>query len=61
MSAGSAEFDVDQPTTLEELVAQADRAMYIVKQKRQKRPPVKKTVKQQAELDLAYGSDKIAS
>jgi diguanylate cyclase (GGDEF)-like protein len=61
MSAGSAEFDPDQPTTLEELVAQADRAMYAEKQKRQKRPSAKGTVKQQAELDLAYGSNKIAS
>jgi diguanylate cyclase (GGDEF)-like protein len=61
MSAGSAEFDTDQPTTLEELVAQADRAMYAEKQKRQKRPPPRKPVKQQAELDLAYGSGKIAS
>jgi diguanylate cyclase (GGDEF)-like protein len=62
MSAGSAEFDPDQPATLEELVAQADRAMYAAKQKRQKRPPGKGSVKQQAqaELDLAYGSDKIA-
>ena len=62
MSAGSAEFDPEQPTTLEELVAQADRAMYAAKQKRQKRPPAKGSVKQQAqsELDLAYGSDKIA-
>jgi diguanylate cyclase (GGDEF)-like protein len=61
MSAGSAEFDPDQPTTLEELVAQADRSMYLEKQKRQKRPPAKGPVKQQAELDLAYGSDKFAS
>jgi diguanylate cyclase (GGDEF)-like protein len=61
MSAGSAEFDTDQPTTLEELVAQADRAMYAEKQKRQKRLPAKKPTKQQAELDLAYGSGKIAS
>ena len=61
MSAGSAEFDPDQPTTLEELVAQADRAMYTEKQKRQKRPPAKGAVKQQTELNLAYGSDKIAS
>ncbi len=62
MSAGSAEFDPDQPTALEELVAQADRAMYATKQKRQKRSPAKGSVKQQeqAELDLAYGSDKIA-
>ncbi|HUJ89138.1 MAG TPA: GGDEF domain-containing protein, partial [Syntrophorhabdales bacterium] len=41
MSAGSAEFDPDQPATLEELVAQADRAMYAEKQRRQKRPPAK--------------------
>ena len=41
MSAGSAEFDADQPTTLEELVAQADRAMYSEKQERQKRPRLK--------------------
>jgi diguanylate cyclase (GGDEF)-like protein len=60
MSAGSAEFDPDQPTTLEELVAQADRAMYAAKQERQKRPPVRKAARQQAELDLAYGSDKLA-
>jgi diguanylate cyclase (GGDEF)-like protein len=60
MSAGSAEFDPSQPATLEELVAQADRAMYTEKQKRQKRPPAKGAVKQ-AELNLAYRSDKIAS
>ncbi len=60
MSAGSAEFDIDQPTTLEELVAQADRAMYAEKQKRQKRSPAKTPASQQAELDLAYGSGKIA-
>jgi diguanylate cyclase (GGDEF)-like protein len=61
MSAGSAEFDPSQPATLEELGAQADRAMYTEKQKRQKRPPAKGAVKQQAELNLAYRSDKIAS
>ncbi len=60
MSAGAAEFDPDQPTTLEELVARADRSMYLEKQKRQKRPASKGPVRQQAELDLAYGSDKIA-
>jgi diguanylate cyclase (GGDEF)-like protein len=60
MSAGSAEFDPDQPNTLEGLVAQADQAMYAAKQGRQKRPPAKKAVRQQAELDLAYGSDKLA-
>ena len=60
MSAGSAEFDPDQPTTLEGLVAQADREMYTEKQKRQKRTPAKGAVKQ-AELDLAYVTGKIAS
>ena len=61
MSAGSAEFDPGQPTTLEELVAQADRAMYAEKQKRQRRHSSKTPANQQAALDLAYGSDKIAS
>jgi diguanylate cyclase (GGDEF)-like protein len=61
MSAGSAEFDPDQPTTLEELAAEADRAMYAVKQARQKRPRKGTVSEQQAELDLAYRSGKIAS
>ncbi len=61
MSAGAAEFDPDQPTTLEEIVAQADNAMYAEKQKRQKRAASKKPLKKQAELDLAYGSENIAS
>jgi len=60
MSSGSAEFNPDNPVTLEELIRQADRAMYAEKQTRQKRP-LKKDVRQQAELGLAYGSSKIAS
>lgn len=60
MSSGSAEFNPNNPVTLEELIRQADRAMYAEKQARQKRP-LKKEVRQQAELGLAYGSSKIAS
>jgi len=60
MSSGSAEFNPDNPVTLEELIRQADRAMYAEKQARQKRP-LKRDVRQQAELGLAYGSNKIAS
>jgi diguanylate cyclase (GGDEF)-like protein len=60
MSTGAAEFNPDHPAALEELISQADRAMYTEKQARQKRP-VKKEVRQQAELDLAFGSSKIAS
>jgi diguanylate cyclase (GGDEF)-like protein len=60
MSSGSAEFNPDNPVTLEELIRQADRAMYAEKQARQKRP-LKKEARQQAELGLAYGSNKISS
>ncbi|MBP1732024.1 MAG: diguanylate cyclase [Deltaproteobacteria bacterium] len=60
MSTGSAEFNPDHAVDLEELISQADRAMYTEKQARQKRP-VKKEIRQQAELDLAFGSSKIAS
>jgi diguanylate cyclase (GGDEF)-like protein len=59
MSTGSAEFNPDHPVALEELISQADRAMYTEKQARQTRP-VKKGVRQQAELGLAFGSSKIA-
>ena len=47
--------------TLEELAAEADRAMYAAKQARQKRPRKGTVTEQQAELDLAYRSGKIAS
>jgi diguanylate cyclase (GGDEF)-like protein len=60
MSAGSTEFDPGEPTSLEELISRADRVMYAQKQSRQKRP-IKKEVRKQAELELAYGSQKAAS
>jgi len=60
MSAGSTEFDPDEPVSLEELISGADRIMYTQKQSRQKRP-IKKEVRKQAELDFAYGSQKAAS
>ncbi|MEO0249590.1 MAG: GGDEF domain-containing protein [candidate division WOR-3 bacterium] len=60
MSAGSAEFDPGEPLSLEELISTADRIMYTQKQSRQKRP-IKKEVRNQAELDFAYGSQKAAS
>jgi len=60
MSAGSTEFDPDEPVSLEELISRADRIMYTQKQSRQKRP-IKKEVREQSELDFAYGSQKAAS
>ena len=60
MSAGSTEFDPDEPVSLEELISGADRIMYTQKQSRQKRP-IKEEVRKQAELDFAYGSQKAAS
>ena len=61
MSAGSAEFDPDQPTPWRNWSPRQIGQCNGEKQKRQKRPSAKGPVKQQAELDLAYGSDKIAS
>ena len=60
MSAGSAEFDPDEPASLDELIRRADRVMYAHKQTKQKRP-AKRGLPWQAELDLAYGSQKAAS
>ncbi len=58
MSAGAAEYNPEQPASLEELVAVADRAMYTQKQGRQQRLSAKKSAVRRPGTDIAYGSDK---